>query len=392
MRSEPMVGRHGATKHPFIAVSSLLAKWKESYRRFIICALFHTGALRLVQLLAATKSKTYSARRRTEVRPPFQSKYGILCYHRVGTEGVPLFSRLDPGAFENQMSYLRKHYRIISLAQLCRELQEPRPAKPTLAVTFDDGYRDLYRYAFPVLRKYEIPATIYLVAQCVDTGEAPWYDRIFVATQTLPEKTLEIKTDRMRLFEMSSAVSRAQAAWEIICYLRSIPDRQRIEWSAAFEKRFPVRREEVKNCMLDWTQVQTMQRDGICFGAHTMTHPSVSRLDPRALDTELNGARKLLEAKLDAPVLDFAYPFGKPEDCSLAAEDLLVRSGYRSAATTTSGVNVPGTSLWRLCRMQIGDDPSLCTFAFTLTRTFVESLADRSSSSKLDALREATTA
>src|SRR5262249_3471328 len=113
-----------------------------------------------------------------------QSKYLILCYHRVGTEGIPYYCTLPAAQFEMQMRYLRQHYRVLSLAEMVTEIQNPL-AKPTqaVAVTFDDGYSDLYKYALPVLKKYEIPATIYLIADCIESGQVAWYDRIFLALQ-----------------------------------------------------------------------------------------------------------------------------------------------------------------------------------------------------------------
>lgn len=103
-----------------------------------------------------------------------------------------------------------------------------------------------------------------------------------------------------------------------------------------------------------------------------MTHPSVSRLDPTALQEELVQSKERLEEGLQAPVEDFAYPFGKPSDCSLAAEDLLPRAGYRSAVTTTVGRNIAGMNPFRLRRIQMGDDNSIPSFGFNLVRILLD--------------------
>jgi hypothetical protein len=75
-------------------------------------------------------------------------------------------------------------------------------------------------------------------------------------------------------------------------------------------------------------------------------------------------------------VKDFAYPFGQPADCGLAAEAILRRCGYRSAATTSWGVNAPGGNLYQLRRVQIGEDRSLAMFAFQLNRIFLQMQAN----------------
>lgn len=124
--------------------------------------------------------------------------------------------------------------------------------------------------------------------------------------------------------------------------------------------------------MLDWSQVRTMQAAGVHFGAHTMTHPSVARLASLQFEEELGASRRLLEAGLNAAVEHFAYPFGKPVDCLPLGEETLPSYGYRSAVTTSEGINSSDTDLFRLNRMQIGDDASIALFAFNVARMFLE--------------------
>lgn len=344
-----------------------------------VCGKAAAGAVYYGGLLRATKrlARSYELRstagsRVPRLRKSGGAKFGILCYHRVGTEGVPLFSRLNPGVFEAQMCHVKKHYRIVPLAQLCAELEEGRWVEPTLAITFDDGYRDLYNYAFPVLQKYSAPATIYLIGRSMETGEAPWYDRIFVALEVARGPVLEMDLGARRQFLLTSAEARTKAAWEIVCYLRSISDVERRKWCAEFETLIRVPSEKIEGRMLDWNQVRIMQRNGVSLGAHTMTHPFVSQLHPGAFEEELGRSKQLLERGLGAPVEDFAYPFGKPEDCSLAGEQFLRRCGYRSAVTTKDGFNTQGTNILRLRRLQVSDDPSLAGFAWSVNRMFME--------------------
>jgi peptidoglycan/xylan/chitin deacetylase (PgdA/CDA1 family) len=241
-----------------------------------------------------------------------------------------------------------------------------------VTVTFDDGYRDLYKHAFPVLRRYEIPATIYLIGRCMETGEAPWYDRIFVALVACSRAVLEVELDSPRRFLLASPEQRAAAAWEIVTYLREVPNRQRLAWCAAFDRDVQVPQEELEGRMLDWQQVRAMARGGVFFGAHTMTHPVLSRLEASSLDAELSASKQLLESGLDASVEDFAYPFGKPEDCSREAEEAIRRCGYKSAVNTSPGLNTGGSNPHALYRYQIDEEDSLACFAFDLSRLFLE--------------------
>jgi peptidoglycan/xylan/chitin deacetylase (PgdA/CDA1 family) len=307
-----------------------------------------------------------------KVRRSSHSKYGILCYHRVGLEGAPFHSQLAPSVFEKQMRYLKEHYRIVPFDQLFQELLTDRAVPPTIAVTFDDGYRDLYTHAFPVLRKYEIPAMIYLIGECMETGSAPWYDRIFAGFSAFPGNNLEMEMEGAVQFKLASRLDRMRAAWTTVCYLRTIPDSERKRWCERFEVAVPIPESDLTDRMLDWKQVREMQDQGISFGAHTMTHPSVGQLSESEFDMELSRSKAVFETGLGRRVNHFAFPFGKPGDRSRASEEFLRESGYLTAVTTTEGFNTPGANPFRLNRLQIGGERALATFASRIARLFCE--------------------
>src|SRR5258708_7164905 len=342
--------------------------------------LYHTGLLRIAKRI----SRKYELLVTPESGRPFLRKaalpkFLILCYHRVGIGGVPLYSELSPDVFEAQMRFLKKEYRIVSLEQICQGLQGPTTAEPSVAITFDDGYQDVYRYAFPILRKYRIPATVYLIADSVDTGRASWYDRIFLALQVMPAGRLEVELDRLRCFQLTSRVSRLCAAADIVSCLRKLPNERRKECCADLEGRAELPTKQLDGRMLNWEQVQVMQNADVTFGSHTVTHPAVSRLTPAEMEYELSESKKRLETKLGTPVEDFAFPFGHPEDCGVEAAALLRQYGYRSAVTTVPGVNAPGANPFALRRIQIGEEhTSLQMFALNLTKHFL--LASRTQS------------
>ena len=94
----------------------------------------------------------------------------IVAFHRIhdsaGSDGLSI----SVGMFERYCRFFMRHFRVISLRDLVHRLERGRELSRDLAITFDDGYRDLYAFAFPVLQKYNIPATIYLIARCMETG------------------------------------------------------------------------------------------------------------------------------------------------------------------------------------------------------------------------------
>lgn len=343
------------------------------WRKVVAEGLYHTGLLRVMRRISENFELQFSARsswpRWRRVSSP---KFVILCYHRVGVGGVPLYSELPGEVFEAQMRYLKKHYRLLSLEEICRGLEDPACAESGVAVTFDDGYRGVYDEAFPILNKYQIPATVFLTVNAIETGQVAWYDRIFLALKLIPKEKLDLELDRMRHFSLSSARERLGVAIEIISCLRRLPDWRRKECCAALEMQVELPQEELANCMMNWQQVQTMQRAGIAFGSHTISHPVVNQLTSAEMEKELTESKQVLEAKLACPVLDFAFPFGQLHDCGIEmTSPVVARCGYRSASTTVPGVNTLDVNPFGLLRVQIGEERNLATFAFRLSQLFL---------------------
>jgi peptidoglycan/xylan/chitin deacetylase (PgdA/CDA1 family) len=341
-------------------------------REIIATGLHRTGGLRLLERVA----RSYEFRLDDNSRRPHFSrvatgKYVILCYHRIGTGGIPYYSELDAKEFEKQMRFLGTHYRILPLKQLLIEMADPGAKTQGVALTFDDGYRGLFTEALPILTKYQIPATVYLTAGAIESGDPAWYDKIFLSMLVYPKVNLEIQLDEPCRFLLNSSQARIAAAVEIVSKLRRVPDAERRARCVELENHVVLPADGLADRMLNWTQVREMQKNGIEFGAHTMTHPAMSRLEPTEAERELRESKQLIEERLQTPVRDFAYPFGQPWDCSADVEHLIARCGFRSAVTTSWGINRSGANPLALRRPQIGQEGSLSLYAFLMNQLFL---------------------
>jgi peptidoglycan/xylan/chitin deacetylase (PgdA/CDA1 family) len=339
------------------------------WRHMVAAGLYQSGLLRAFQAVSRHceyASDNGGGEHFRRVRKP---KYVVLGYHSVGTRGFPLYCRLPRRVFAGQMKYIRRHYRVLSLRQMVEELQNSSAQGQGVVVTFDDGYLGTYTDAFPVLKEYDIPATVYLTSGCVESGEVPWYDRIFLRFQRAPSE-VAVSLGTKRTFRLTHFADRVDAATTAVLYLRTLPDEERQRWCDSFEKAIPVSPAELRGSMMNWEQVREMQRAGISIGCHTVSHPVLSRLGPDALQREVAESKCLIENRLDAMVEDFAFPFGKPRDCGTIGSKLLSALGLRTAMTTILGINEPGTDRFRLRRMVQGDELSIAMFAWRLQRLF----------------------
>lgn len=344
--------------------------YRGSAIRLAAAGLYWSGAQRLAQSFSRHFEIAHPAAGGSPVQRARLPKIAIICHHRIGNGGVPYYSSFSPDAFEAQIRFLRKHYRLLSMDDVCRELEERRDASQAVAITFDDGYRDLYTHAFPILRRYGVPATVYLTAAAIENGEISWYDRIFVAAMTTRRKYLSVEDHKLRTLALSSRESRIHAATEIVRAFRRYSNRARIAACKALEQEAEPPASELKDRMLSWTQIREMQKAGISFGAHTMTHPVVGQLSDAEHQQELVASRELLEDRLQTPVEHFAYPFGTASDIDDHAPLLMSNLGYRSAVSTIWGVNTPTTNRHLLRRIG-GEVPSLPLFALDLRRLFL---------------------
>jgi CelD/BcsL family acetyltransferase involved in cellulose biosynthesis/peptidoglycan/xylan/chitin deacetylase (PgdA/CDA1 family) len=388
--------RSGETKLSRETQASAFSPSKPKFgKQTLATALLRTGVLRVAKSLSRRievchRSSFFPLRWQKSPTP----KFVILCYHRIGSGGVPLYSALEPQIFEAQMKFLRNRYRIVSYDTLVKELADPGPPEHSVAITFDDGYRDVYRHAFPVLRRYEIPATIYLTWDAIETNSVAWYDRVFLALSAAPGDKLDLILDRPRRFLLPTLDARLRAAEEIISYLRTQPSTRCAEFCFGLEKQIPLPAEEIADRMLTWAHIREMQQAGVSFGSHTLSHAVVSRLEPEALERELSLSKANLEQRLGVSVKDFAYPFGKRADYENTTH-AVARSGYRTASSTNWGINVPGVNPYELRRVAIGEERQLSMFALKLAQLFLsaehsEELQASASSRKEEAVCSST--
>jgi peptidoglycan/xylan/chitin deacetylase (PgdA/CDA1 family) len=343
-----------------------------SWAEIVAGGLYATGSMRLLESISGSygfrRSGFFPKLYRTRV-----PKLVILCYHRVGTGGIPLYSSLSVDVFERQMRFVSEHYRVISLGQACDELRNPEASTiPGIVVTFDDGYRDTYHRAFPILRKYHVPATVFLTAAAIERGEVAWYDRVFLALKLWPGQEVGLNLDQPRRFLITNAEARVQAAAAIVTFLCTVPNGQRKLWCLELEKRVCLPVAELGSRMLTWEQVREMYQAGIVFGSHTMTHPVVSQLSTAEVSEELLESKRLLEKRIGCQVDEFAFPFGHKNHRNSRGLQAIEDFGYRCAVTTDWGCNLPGANLYELRRVQVDDQPSLPLFVLRLNQALLQ--------------------
>jgi peptidoglycan/xylan/chitin deacetylase (PgdA/CDA1 family) len=262
----------------------------------------------------------------------------IITYHRFSErEGG---ARISARAFAEQAQYLATHYTLVPLSQLADCLRRREIPPGLAAITIDDGYRDAYEIAFPILRRHCAPATVFVVTEFVNGTTWLWTDKPRYLTALAAPQAFEIGIGDHKLrLELNGAASRAVAAGLINASLKPLSEEARdalIE-RLAFKLRVKLpERPPAEYCAINWGQAREMADAGVEIGSHTLTHPILTGLGDARLREEVAQSRDRIQNALGRKVETFCYPNG---DYDLRTQREVAHAGYRLAVTTDVGLN-----------------------------------------------------
>ncbi|MEJ0038456.1 MAG: polysaccharide deacetylase family protein [Gammaproteobacteria bacterium] len=301
----------------------------------------------------------------------------ILAYHRVtpiAGPGRPLDLDLvsaTPESFDWQMAYLREHRHPVSLARALESLRGGEPLPPNaVAVTFDDGFEDVYRHALPILRRYDIPATVFAITGNIESGEPFWFERAAFLMASLAPGSVRIDEIDEALPADGSIAGRVRALGKLHRTLKAVPNERRRQILDGLARGTATPRDSSRleiGWPLSWEQVRAMADQGIEFGSHTVTHPNLVKLSEQDLLWELTESRRVLQERLQREIISFAYPFGTSQAYDLNVAAAVQRAGFSLATSYLPGANWIGAfDRFALRRIGVGLDTSRPQFRVRL--------------------------
>jgi peptidoglycan/xylan/chitin deacetylase (PgdA/CDA1 family) len=281
------------------------------------------------------------------LRPLMGGVGAILMLHHVRPARPDRFQpnhllEVTPKFFERVIRQLRRsRVDLISLDEMHRRVATGDfPRRRFVCVTFDDGYRDNFEFAYPVLKKYEVPFAIYVATSFADRiGELWWLALEAVIAQN---QMIGLRIDGQdRWFECRSVQEKRAVFDHIYAWLRQRPTEAELrqvmrDLTARHQVDMPAFCAEL--CMR-WDELATLAADPlVTIGAHTVNHPILTKLDDKAVRSELEGSRSVIEAALGVRPAHLAYPVGDrsaagPREFKIASE-----LGFKTAVTTRPGV------------------------------------------------------
>ena len=278
-----------------------------------------------------------------------EGRLSIVIFHRVYPEPDPL-SPGDPDRrhFDEIVGWLASWFNVLPLDVAVRRLKEGEIPARAACITFDDGYRDNYTEALPILRRHGVTATFFVSTGFLDGGRM-WNDTIIEGVRLTAHGNLDLSLLGLGRLPTRTADDKRAAIEKIIPALKHLPPVDRDAAVKAVADRcgvaLPV------DLMMTSDQVRGLHAAGMQIGAHTVNHPILARCDESVARWEIAESREKLREIIGEPVTLFAYPNGRAgSDYTLEHVRIVGELGFDAAVTTNAGASGVGDNTLQLAR------------------------------------------
>lgn len=298
----------------------------------------------------------------------------ILAFHRIKNivDEEYLFDEhlVDASVevFDQQMAFISKHYKVLPLTEAYEEFSRTGNAN-IIAVTFDDGFDDLYFNAFPILKKYSIRPTMFLTTGLIGTEKTLWSEEVVFALKSYNRKSINLHYYDSVIFPDDHQIGINSAREILLSALKTASDNKR---KALVKQLFtyldiPETISSSESKMLTWDMVKEMSRWGVEFGSHSISHGVLSNLGEKELSIELLESKSLIESTIGVECNVIAYPVGGSSSYNPVVISEVKKNGYFLGCTYLSGVNYKDIDPFELKRLHVDSSVSINWFKGIVT-------------------------
>lgn len=286
----------------------------------------------------------------------------ILTYHRFSASQQA--HKTSAQTFAEHVRYLKKHYHLVPLAQIAEAVASGTGSAKLAAITIDDGHHDAYEIAYPILREYRVPATLFVVTDFLDGRNWLWTDKLrFVTMNTAFDQIDLTISGRRWQMVLNRTAARYEAAARLNSQLKKLPDEEKEKEITRIADCLKVQIPDsppAEFAPISWAHARELDANSVSIGSHTVSHPILTNVDNARLAVELQASRERLREMLGHEIALFCYPNGA-YDANI--KDAVARAGYRYAVITKHGFNDENTDVFALRRFH--DEPDLAHFVQT---------------------------
>lgn len=260
--------------------------------------------------------------------------------------------RVSPEFFETFLRQKQKQLDFISIDDIYSHMGDKHGRnKPFGIITFDDGYADNHIFAYPILKKFNIPFTIYISAGLVNEDERVWNYPFII--ERVVQKNCELNVNGTH-YNCRTMDEKKCTFIQLKSLLFSLPYNHLHE---EFRRLFAEYLDDsvFPNNTLSWEQIEELSKDPLCtIGSHTMTHCRLTISDEPSLEFELGQSKKLLESHTGKQIKHLSYPYGWKTDVSPEAKFYAKQIGYQTALISWGGaIRQSDCDLYALKRIMV---------------------------------------
>lgn len=333
---------------------------------------------RRVKRLARRCLQQVAARFGPHTRRQRSPRLLVLMYHRILPPGDQRTRFEEPGmlvtpeSFSMHLEILGRYFDFTSLSQWIENRSKGVQLAPmACAITFDDGWMDNYEFAYPLLKKHSVPATIFLVSDMIGTSRRFWPERLARLVVTTARKRSRYRHHpALSWIRELSASNRAhdtdptpEELSEVIARAKNTTDREINDRLDFIERELGLDGSTARTpALLSWTQVSEMMDSGLIEpGSHTCNHTRLNAgLARKLLENEIIQSKQTIEKQTGRPAGIFCFPNGDYTPEALG----LVKRHYTGAVTTVKGWNSVTVDNYLLRRIGIHEDIAASRSAF----------------------------
>ncbi len=286
----------------------------------------------------------------TGVLQLFKNHFGgighILTFHRVipdnkqGRIHNHQSLEITPEHLKQTIQYFRKRgYEFYSMDEVYETLNKGQSKHKFVAFTFDDGYKDNFEIAYPILKQHRVPFTIYITTNFPDRKAILWW--YLLEDMLLKKEEIRFSWNGKSYQFGSQGLAQKESTFDnirsIIHRNFSIDNHEEM-FAAIFGSFEPNPLKYVKSLAMSWEEIQKISEDPlVTIGAHTVNHYPLKQLEKEVMEEEILDSKKRIEKYINRPVEHFAYPFGKPAEVSNREFQTVKSLGFKTAVTTRIG-------------------------------------------------------
>lgn len=301
----------------------------------------------------------------------------VLNYHRVGDATDSLFDHAlwsaSAESFEQQVRFLSLNFDLMQIRDL-DDLWNRKKGRHVL-ITFDDGYRDNYEWAFPILKAYNSPATFFLTTGFLDERTVAWWDEISWMVRSarqpwIPENNWTNAALSLKVENIDQSI---KTLLKVYKQLSGENTETFLNFLAESTKVGRCPSELADQTWMDWEMVREMHEAGMDFGGHTVNHPILANQSAAQQRFEIEECKQRIEAEIQTSISAFSYPVGGKDCFNQTTRDCLKQAGFRWGFSYYGGyshLNKPDP--WDIPRIAVeSEDPaSLFHSAVSLPQLF----------------------